>query len=177
MARVPYVPEDLAEPQAIVDAVRARRGGGLLELDRLLLHSPALTQGWNVYLKAVRTELAIDPKLRELAICAVASINSAGYEFESHLPFFLRAGGTDDQARCLRTMDSALGDRRLFDETEHAVLQLTFEMTRNVNVEQATFDRVAKTLGNTQAVVELVATIATYNMVSRFLVALDLHPN
>lgn len=42
MSAIPYVPSDLSEPAAIVDAIRARRGGGLLNLDRMLLHSPPL---------------------------------------------------------------------------------------------------------------------------------------
>ena len=71
---------------------------------------------------------------------------------------------------------AAAANASLFDEAERAVLQLTLEMTRDVAVSDATFARASNTLGGTQQVVELVATIAAYNMVSRFLVALDLHP-
>ena len=56
------------------------------------------------------------------------------------------------------------------------MLQLTLEMTRDVKVDDATFERARRALGGTQKVVELVATIAAYNMVSRFLVALDVQP-
>lgn len=177
MARIPYVPANIAEPKDIVDAVRARRGGDLLELDRLLLHSPPLTQGWNVYLKAIRTQLAIDARLRELAICTVAVLNAAEYEYENHLPFFLAAGGTPEQGRAIRNINMGLKDDGLFDAAERAILRLTHEMTRNVQVSDVTFDAASKALGSTQAVVEMVAVIATYNMVSRFLVALNLHPN
>ena len=176
MARIPFVPEDIAEPKEIVDAVRKRRGGKLLALDRLLLHSPPLTAGWNAYLGAVRTQLSLGAKPRELAICAVASLNRADYEFVAHLPYLLQAGGTQAQADALRDVASATANASLFDESERAVLQLTLEMTRDVSVSEATFARASKTLGETQKVVELVATIAAYNMVSRFLVALDLHP-
>jgi alkylhydroperoxidase family enzyme len=61
-----------------------------------------------------------------------------------------------------------------FDVTERAVLQLTLEMTRDVRVTDITFDRVRVALGDERQVVELVGVIATYNMVSRFLVALDI---
>jgi len=47
MPHVPYLPADLAEPKDIVDSVRARRGGHLTHLDRMLLHSPQLAAGWN----------------------------------------------------------------------------------------------------------------------------------
>lgn len=77
---IPYVPEDLAEPKEIVDAVRKRRGGKLMNLDRMLLHSPVFAQGWNTFMGAVRTELQVPWKLREIAMCVVAVCNEAWYE-------------------------------------------------------------------------------------------------
>ncbi len=173
MPRVPYVPADLVEPRDIVDAVRARRGGVLRNLDRLLLHSPELTRGWNTYLSTVRTGLALDPRLRELSICAVAVLNGAEYEFFHHAPELLKAGGSQAQLDAVRTVDGAIADMALFDERERAVLALTAEMTRNVKVQEKTFERARGQLGGVQPLIELVATVATYNMVSRFLVALE----
>jgi alkylhydroperoxidase family enzyme len=170
---VPYVPADLAEPKDIVDAVRARRGGHLTNLDRMLLHSPALASGWNSLLGAVRTRLSLDPKLREIAICAVAVLNGAEYEFHHHAPELIKVGGTEAQVKALRKVASATLDKKNFGEAERATLQLTYELTREVGVNAKTMARVKKALGTPQAVVELVATIATYNMVSRFLVGLD----
>jgi alkylhydroperoxidase family enzyme len=175
--RIPYVPEDLAEPREIVDAVRKRRGGTLLSLDRLLLHSPPLAAGWNAYLGAVRTQLSLAAKPRELAICAVAAFNGAEFEFAHHAPLLLKAGGTQAQADALRDLARAAANESLFDADERAVLQLTLEMTRDVAVDEATFRRASAAVGNTQKTVELIATIAAYNMVSRFLVALDLQPD
>ncbi|HEV3484638.1 MAG TPA: carboxymuconolactone decarboxylase family protein [Vicinamibacterales bacterium] len=172
MPRIPYVPSDLAEPKAIVDAVRARRGGKLLELDRMLLHSPPLAAGWNGMLGAVRQQLSLSPKLRELAILAVAVVNGAEYEFRQHAPEFLKAGGTQAQVDALQDPDCALLDEALFDAAERAVLALTIEMTRTVRVADATFDAARRALPREQHVVELVGTVAAYNMVSRFLVAL-----
>ena len=176
MPRVPFVPEDIAEPKEVVDAVRKRRGGKLIALDRLLLHSPALTAGWNAYLGAVRTQLSLPAKARELAIIGVAAFNKAEYEYVAHVPHLLQGGGTQAQADALRDLASAAGNESLFDADERAVLQPTLEMTRNVAVKDATFKRAAQALGGAQQVVELVATIAAYNMVSRFLVALDVNP-
>ena len=45
MPRLPYVPADLAEPREAIDAIRKRRGGALLNLDRQLLHSPPQKMG------------------------------------------------------------------------------------------------------------------------------------
>jgi alkylhydroperoxidase family enzyme len=176
MARIPFIPADVKEPKALVDAVRARRGGELLELDRLLLHSPALTEGWNFHLNQVRTKLGVDPKLRELAMCVVAVVNKAEYEFKAHLPLFIKGGGTEEQGQALRNPEAALKDTRLFDDAERAVLALTYEMTEHVKVSDATFAAARKALGSDKLLVELVGVVASYNMVSRFLVAFELHP-
>lgn len=175
MARIPYLPADLREPADLVDAIRARRGGRLLNLDRMLLYSPPLAAGWNAHLRAVRTQLELDPKLRELAICAVAALNGADYEFVHHAPEFLAAGGSEHQLQALRAPDRALADAELFDSAQRAALALTVEMTRDVAVADATFAAALAALGP-RAVVELVGVIATYNMVSRFLVALGVEP-
>jgi hypothetical protein len=52
----------------------------------------------------------------------------------------------------------------------------TLEMTRNVEVSDATFASVRKALACDQLVVERVGVIAAHNMVSRFLVALGVEP-
>jgi alkylhydroperoxidase family enzyme len=176
MAAVPYQPHDLAEPRDLVAAIRARRGGKLLNLDRMLLHSPPLAQGWNGYMGAVRTQLAVSPKLRELAMCVVAVLNHANYEFHHHAPEFLRAGGTDLQLDALGHAGEEQADLSIFDSTERSVLALTVEMTRNVTVSDATMASVRAALPDDRQVVEIVAVVATYNMVSRFLVALDVEP-
>jgi alkylhydroperoxidase family enzyme len=48
-------------------------------------------------------------------------------------------------------------------------------MTRNIKVEPELMKRLQKELGSTDTV-ELVTVIAAYNMVSRFLIALDVNP-
>ncbi|MEI7530802.1 MAG: carboxymuconolactone decarboxylase family protein [Betaproteobacteria bacterium] len=175
MARIPLVPLDLKEPKEIVDAVRNRRGGELSELDRLLLHSPALTEGYNFFLGKVRNNLTTIPKLRELAMCTVAVVNKADYEYNAHLPLFVAAGGTPEKGKAILELESAIKNTTLFDATEIAVLRLTLEMTRDVQVTQETFDLARKAMGGDQQLVDLVGTIATYNLVSRFLVAFELH--
>lgn len=175
MARIPYVPADIEEPRAIVDAVRARRGGTLLHLDRMLLYSPELAAGWNTYLGAVRTRLALSPKLRELAMCVVAVLNGAEYEFIQHAPEFRKAGGTQAQVDALRDPDRALRDEANFDATERAALAVAIASTRSVRVPDADFEALLDRLGERETV-EFVATVATYNMVSRFLVAFEIEP-
>lgn len=172
--RIPYVAADLAEPAELVQAIRARRGGHLLELDRMLLHSPPFAAGWNALLGAVRQRLQLDPRLRELSICAVAVLNRAPYELEQHAPEFVAAGGTQRQLDALRDFDAACADEALFTPAERMVLNLTRDMTLDMEVGDEHF-RAAQALLPASQVVELVGVVAAYNMVSRFLVALGVH--
>jgi alkylhydroperoxidase family enzyme len=173
---VACLPRDIDEPRELVEAIRARRGGKLLNLDRMLLHSPPLAAGWNGFLRTIRTELEVSPKLRELAILVVAVLNHADYEFRQHSPVFLKAGGTAAQLDALHGVETGLGNATPFDAGERAVIALTTEMTRDVEVTVATAQAARTALGSDRHLVELVGVIATYNMVSRFLVALGVEP-
>lgn len=59
------------------------------------------------------------------------------------------------------------------DKKEWATLRYADAMTREVSVPQSLFDEL-KALFSEQEVVEITATVAAYNLVSRFLVALDI---
>jgi len=174
--RIPSVPDEQLAPADVVQAIRKRRGGGLLNLDRMLLKSPAYAVGWNTFMGAVRTGLSLNPKLRELAICAVAVINRADYELVQHAGELLAAGGTQAQLERLQDVDAAAVDVTLFDAAERAVLALTIEMTRNVQVSDVCFARLRHAMPRSQEQVELAGVIAAYNMVSRFLEALQVPP-
>ena len=176
MPRIPYKPADISEPAAVVNAIRERRGGSLFNLDRMLLHSPPFATGWNAFLGNVRRELDISPKLRELAICVVAVINDAEYEYTHHLPEFISAGGNDAQVAALPSLASPSADVSMFNPSERAVISLTREMSVNTKVSDATFAAVEATLPDPQQIVEIVGVIAAYNMVSRFLVTLGVEP-
>ncbi|HZY05117.1 MAG TPA: carboxymuconolactone decarboxylase family protein, partial [Anaeromyxobacteraceae bacterium] len=105
-----------------------------------------------------------------LSIMAIGTLNRADYEWAQHEKEFLAAGGTQEQLTALRDVPAVMEDAKRFDEAERATLALTVEMTRNVKVSDATMKRIRALLPD-QQVVELVGTIAGYNMVSRFLVA------
>ncbi len=176
MPRLPYKTDEEAGPADLVASIRQRRGGRLANLDRVLLHSPAFARGWGEMMPRVRNELALAPLLKELAMCAVAALNDAEYEFHHHGPLYLQAGGTQAQLDALRAIgrDPAAGDLAgRFDPLQRAALQLSIEMTRDVKVSDATFAATREALGDDGHLFELVGVIAAYNMVSRILVALE----
>jgi alkylhydroperoxidase family enzyme len=168
--RIPFwSPALKAQPPELIAAIEARRGGKLTALDTALLWSEPLARGWNVYLKAVRTELAADRRLRELAICTVALLTGADYEYHHHAPDFLKAGGTQLQLDALAAHVNGL------NAIEKAVIQYAAQMTLQVKVQDTVFAQMQQHF-DTTALVEITSSIATYNMVARFLVALDIQP-
>lgn len=170
---IPLIPEDTEQPSELVAAIRARRKGKLLKLDRMLLHSPPLAEGWNVYLGKVREELQVPIMLRELAMCVVAVLNDARYEYEHHAPLYVSAGGSIEQAQAIRNVAEPGFNKQLFPELDQAVIELAREMTLQVNVRDTLKEQLLALIGTRQTV-ELVGVVATYNMVSRFLVALGI---
>jgi alkylhydroperoxidase family enzyme len=149
--------------------MRSRRGGRLLNLDRQLLHSPALARGWNGLMGAIRGEMRLDGALRELVILRVALLNRAPYEFAQHAPVALAEGLAQAQIDALQ----AWQESPLFDARARDVLAYADAMTLRVQVPQALFDALRVHLDD-RDVVELTATVAGYNMVSRFLEALQI---
>ena len=168
-----------AQPPELVAAIEARRGGTLTLLDRALLWSEPLARGWNVYLKAVRTELPTDRRLRELAICTVALLTGAQYEYHHHAPDFLAAGGTQAQldalARHVQGHPCAAVTESVLTAIEKTVIQYAAQMTVQVKIDDPVFAQMQQHFDTTQ-LVEITSSIATYNMVARFLVALDITP-
>ena len=180
MPTIPYITDaDIAVehvPADLVAAIRARRANGnLLNLDRMLLHSPPIARGWNTFMGGIRRDLDVAPLLRELAICAVAKLNRAEYEWIQHAPEFLAAGGTQTQLDAMLDIERASDNSGAFNVLERLVLKLTEEMSRNISVSAATLDALRAHLPNRE-VTEIVCVIASYNMVSRFLVALGIEP-
>ncbi|KAL1962277.1 hypothetical protein VTN77DRAFT_9867 [Rasamsonia byssochlamydoides] len=205
--RIPYAPstppsnEDgdntTAEVAEIYNRIAARRHPRpLIPLDLALLHSPAVADGWNSFLGAIRSRTVLDAGLLELAVCRVAVLNDAVYEWNAHAPLALRAGVEGGQLEAAKKMpylfeqsaqqgDGSTGadddlpqrpsDSPLTDR-QWAVLLYTDQMTRAVKVEERVFD-LLRGLFSHREIVELTAAIAAYNCVSRFLVALDVGEN
>lgn len=176
MPRIPYLPEDIDEPRELVDEIRSRRRNQLLNLDRMLLHSPPFAKGWNGLLREVRGKLTLPARLQEMAICAVAALTCADYEFHHHAPEFLKAGGSEEELAVLRNFTGIGEELLVFSAKERVILNLVTEMTLNVHVEDKTFAAVQRELHDQQQLIELIGVIATYNMVSRYLVALQIEP-
>lgn len=119
---------------------------------------------------------ALHPKLREMAMCGVAVLNGAEYEFVHHAPLYKGAGASTSQVEALQLLGDQAFPLEEFNEEEQRVAELIVQMTRTIKVNEKIMEYLRDHLGKT-ALVELVTVIASYNMVSRILVALDVNPD
>lgn len=170
MARLDYADLNRKEVRPLVERIVAERGG-VLHLYQMLLHSVPVAQGWLTHLTGIRQQTAVPGNIREMVIMRIAYLNRAPYEADQHAPIALDEGMSQAQLDALR--DRALVDG-VFDVRERAVLAYTDAMTIDVQVPDGVFASVKEHFDARQ-LVELTATIATYNMVSRFLEALHIH--
>jgi 4-carboxymuconolactone decarboxylase len=153
---------ELAAAEAKITAERGR----VSLLYQVLLNSPAIANGWEQLLTAVRNKSSLPADLREMVILRVAVLNRAVYEFDAHVPHAQKAGVSDAKIAALRDDTNV----EAFTAQEQCVLRLTDAMTREIDVPDALY-RSVKQYFNDQHMVDLLVTIASYNMVSRFLVA------
>ena len=173
MARVTLIGEaDHPELADTIAKIKGARGGRLINVYRLMLHSPALANAWFEFNQAVRYGTEIDGQSRELAVIRVAILNEVEYVQRAHGPAYaLKEGLTPEQV-------AALADWRpskLFSEPHRALLAYTDAMTRDIAVPDEVFANLQKHFSERQTV-ELTLLIGAYNMLTRFLKALKVDP-
>jgi alkylhydroperoxidase family enzyme len=166
--------DEQAHPELcdLVAKLKGARGGRLINIYRLMLHSPALANAWFELNQSVRYRTEIDGQSRELAVIRVAILNGVEYVQRAHGPSYaLREGLTPDQV-------SALADWRsstLFSDKQRALLAYVDAVTRDINVSEAIFADLRSHHSERQTV-ELTLLISAYNMLTRFLQALEVDP-
>ena len=170
MARVSLIKEgERPELEGLIATIRAERGGRFPNLYRALLNSPAVAEGWLRLFTAVRQKAKLPGRYRELAILRVALLNKADYEYRAHVPFALQEGATQAQIDALPAWQIS----REFDDHERAVLAYTDSVTRDIRASDAVFAELKRRFDDRE-LVELTATVAGYNLVSRFLEAMQI---
>jgi len=173
MARVPLL-DDETNPELaeLIGTLRAGRRGTLINVYRLLLHSPALAESWFRHSNAVRWKTDLDGRLRELMIIRVASILGADYIVNQHIPELTTPEGiTEAELADLSHWRMAT----CFSESERAALAYAETMTRDVDVPDAVFNALKRHF-NERQIVELTVLIGSYNMNARVLKALEIDP-
>lgn len=173
MARVSLIGEtDHPELADTIAKIKGARGGRLINVYRLMLHSPTLADAWFNFNQAVRYGTKIDGQCREIAVIRVAILNKVEYVQRAHGPAYaLKEGLTPEQV-------AAIADWRpskLFDDKQRTLLAYTDAMTEQIDVPDSLFAAVRKHFSERQTV-ELTMLIGTYNMFTRVLQALKIDP-
>ena len=169
MARIPYGDPENPDVKPLVERIVAERGN-LLHLYQMLIHSPPVAEGWLTYLTAIRQKGVLPAGLREIVIVLIARLNNAPYEADQHIPIALREGITRAQIDAL----DHWRESKMFAPRDTAALAYAEAMTRHIQVPAEVFAAV-RTHFDDREIVELTATIGAYNMVARFLEALEIH--
>lgn len=173
MARVTLIDErgrpELAELTA---RIRGARGDRLLNLYRVLLHSPDMAAGWLEFNNTTRFRTKIADGLRELAIMRVAILNGADYVLQIHGSRYAeKAGITQSQVAALAGWPEA----SVFSPEQRVLLAYVDAITRDVEVPDEVFAGLAAHFDERQ-IVELTVLIGAYNMHTRVLRALRVEP-
>src|SRR5438477_6176177 len=116
MARISLIePEQHPELESVLAKIRSGRRGNIINVYKLLLHSPAIAEIWLDLINAVRWKVDLDGRLREILIIRVGHLNHCGYVIRQHVPLLALPEGLT-QAEC-----DALADWRgsaFFSERE-----------------------------------------------------------
>ena len=173
MARVPLLEEnDHPELADSIAKIKGARGGRLINIYRLMLHSPALANAWFDLNQAVRYGTEIDGQSREIAVIRVAILNNVEYVQQAHGPAYaLKEGLTPEQVLAIANWQTA----KVFSVAQRALLAYTDAMTREIDIPDAVYDELRKHFSERQTV-ELTMLIGAYNMLTRFLKALKVDP-
>lgn len=108
--RLPYAPSSppADSPPSVADIyariAARRRPRPLIPLDLTLLHSPPVANGYHAFVSALRTETIVPAALLELAVCRVAILTTAVYEWNIHAALALKAGLSRDALELARSV-------------------------------------------------------------------------
>ena len=147
MARVSLIGEtDHPELADTIAKIKGARGGRLINVYRLMLHSPTLADAWFEF-TSVDVQRAHGPS------------------------YALKEGLTPEQVAAIADWQRS----KLFNDKQRTLLAYTDAMTRQIDVADGLFTEVRKYFSERQTV-ELTMLIGTYNMFTRVLQALKIDP-
>lgn len=152
--------------------IRGARRGRLINVYKLLLHSPALAESWFAHNNAVRWNTGLGGRLRELVIIRIGYLLRVPYIVGQHVPkLAIPESVTLDECEALKDWEASA----LFSPRERAVLAYADSMTRDIRVPDPVFAGI-KPHFDERGIVELTVLIGTYNMHGRVMQALEIDP-
>lgn len=160
--------------RTVVDQTIQRRGAlGLLPLDYALFHSFPLAKGWNAFFTALKKETIVPVDLCEIAICRVALLLGADYQWKGHIASLRECKGMDESTLSVVETREPV-ERGGLSVLQWTVLKFADRMTLDGRVEERLFQQLRLSGLSEREVVELTAITAAYNCVARFILTLEI---
>src|ERR687897_3671667 len=131
MARVRLIDEnDAVEHSDLIRKIKGARGGRLINIYRLMMHSPSLASAWFDLNQAVYYGTEVDGQSREIAVIRVAVLNEVEYVIRAHGPAYaLKEGLTPAQVEALADWAAS----NLFTDKQRTLLAYVDAVTRNID--------------------------------------------
>ena len=145
-----------------------------INLTRMLLHCPvAMVQSFLDLALSFRTG-NLEPKLRELVILRMATLNASSYELMHHLPAAKTAGLSEMEISAITSAQPSG-----LDQKQSVMIQMVDECSQLGKVSDSTFEKASK-IFSTFEIAEATLLAGLYEMLACFLktmgVELDQHP-
>lgn len=176
MARIPLIePEHDPSLDDFVGQIRNQRGGAVINIYKVLLHSPPLAESWFKHINTVRWGTGLDGRLREILIIRLGHLTGSAYILRQHVPDLAAAEGLSlEECDALRDWR----DTDYFSARERVALAFADAMTESIKVPDAVFEPLRDHFPD-RGIVEVAVLVGSYNMHSRVLQALevDLEPD
>jgi alkylhydroperoxidase family enzyme len=148
---------------------RSSRGLGVLNVFKVMAHSPELMEAWWRMMALLLTRLQLDPRLRELAILRLFQLTRSAYGFAHHVRIGRDAGISDDDIAAL----SSYGESERFSSLDQLVLRYTDAVTKLDDAAPAIAAELRQHLSERE-VVELTFCIANWNLMAHLLLPLEI---
>jgi AhpD family alkylhydroperoxidase len=167
---MPCVERETASPelQQLYDRFRERFGTDVPNVGKTLANSPGLALKVFPLADYFMYESKLDPRVRELVVLMVMKTCSCNYAYLKHVDIARRVGVTQQQIAALPTYS----DSHLFSDDDRIILQCTEELTTKVSVDDGLYRRVEAIVGR-QNMVDFIGAIAFFNMMARYINALQ----
>jgi len=147
---------------------RTSRGLGVLNVFKVMAHTPELMESWWRMMVVLLARLALDPRLRELAILRLFQLTKCEYGFAHHVRIGKEAGVTDEQIGALAAYEHS----DVFSPLDKLVLRYTDAVTRLDASAPALAHELRAQLSERE-VVELTFCIANWNLMAHLLMPLE----
>lgn len=166
-ARISLLPPEKARQAALEIGVPEVFAS--LSVFRVLLHQPGVAKCIADLLSELLAGKALDPRHRELIIMRLGWSTASNYEWTQHWRVARAMGMAEDDILGVRDWRS----HEAYDAADRCILAATDEVVEHGAIGAATWEQCERELGEPAVLIELIAAIGTWRLISSVLRSLD----